>query len=517
MCGIYGIIGLSDRKLLERMSKGQSYRGPDEKKFEINKKYNFSIGMNRLAVIDKKLGSQPMFSYNKRFLLVFNGAIYNFKEVRKLLENKINFKTNSDTEVLINAYSIWGTKCFNLFDGMWATAIYDFEKKKTILSRDPVGQKPLFYFTHKNKLIFSSQLNGIFEYDYNFKFSDRNLNEYFKFNHYPSPITPYEKIYQVNPGEIIEFKNNKLNKKKYWDISKGPNYNILFKKNKSADFKNIFTNLTKNFTIADKNAGLCLSSGIDSQILKIFLRKVKKKIISFTIGFDEKSYDESKLIESTRNNSNTKKILKDQDFIKIFNKIKKNIFFPFGDASIIPTYALYEIVKKKTNVALSGDGGDELYFGYEAQRGFYLLKIIRQFIPKIFLFPLKIIFSKLNFSTKYLGIKKKLYFFSKFINTDLYDVLRSWISNFDQYNEMEYFKKVKKNSIFSSYLQKIYLKKNYLKFSQLYFFKFYLPVILMKVDFSSMLNSVESRAPYLSKDMINFVLDIDCEDNFRFF
>jgi len=103
MCGIYGIIGLSDRRLLQRMSTGQSYRGPDEKKFEVNKKHNFSIGMNRLAVIDKKLGSQPMFSYNKRFLLVFNGAIYNFKEVRKLLENRVNFKTNSDTEVLINA------------------------------------------------------------------------------------------------------------------------------------------------------------------------------------------------------------------------------------------------------------------------------------------------------------------------------------------------------------------------------------------------------------------------------
>ena len=132
--------------------------------------------MNRLSVIDKKFGTQPMFSNDKRYIVVFNGAIYNFNELKKFLsKKKINFKTNSDTEVLINAYSYWGNKCFNYFDGMWAVGIYDFKIKKFILSRDYVGQKPLFYHNNNERLIFSSQINGIFKYSNKFKISKKKL------------------------------------------------------------------------------------------------------------------------------------------------------------------------------------------------------------------------------------------------------------------------------------------------------------------------------------------------------
>jgi asparagine synthase (glutamine-hydrolysing) len=174
MCAIFGIIGEINPATLRGMSSCQIYRGPDKQSFFIDKKNKFSIGMNRLSVIDKKYGTQPMFSYDKRYIIVFNGTIYNFNELKKFLsKKKINFNTNSDTEVLINAYSYWGNKCFNYFDGMWAVGIYDFKIKKFILSRDYVGQKPLFYYNHNEKLIFSSQINGIFKYSKKFNFKKK--------------------------------------------------------------------------------------------------------------------------------------------------------------------------------------------------------------------------------------------------------------------------------------------------------------------------------------------------------
>lgn len=173
MCAIFGIIGKSDIGLLKKMSKCQIYRGPDTQSFYVNKKSRISLGMNRLAVIDKKKGNQPMFSYNKRYLLIFNGTIYNFLDLKKFLNKKIKFNTNSDTEVLINSFSYWGKKCFNYFDGMWAVAIYDFKKKTTFLCRDYVGQKPLFYSNNNDQLFFSSQINGIFQVNKNFVFSKK--------------------------------------------------------------------------------------------------------------------------------------------------------------------------------------------------------------------------------------------------------------------------------------------------------------------------------------------------------
>ena len=243
MCAIFGIVGETNKTLLKKMSSCQIYRGPDSQSFLINKQDSFSIGMNRLSVIDRKKGVQPMFSHNKRFVGVFNGAIYNFIEIKKFLERKkILFKTNSDTEVLINAFSYWGNKSFNHLDGMWACGIYDFKKKNIILSRDYMGQKLLFYQKDKKKLIFSSQINGIFEYKKNFSISKANYEEYLRFNHFPSPKTLYKDIYQLSPGQIIEFRNKKITSSNYWKIEQGGDYNIFFKQLNKEDIEETFKN-----------------------------------------------------------------------------------------------------------------------------------------------------------------------------------------------------------------------------------------------------------------------------------
>lgn len=516
MCAIFGIIGKSDIGLLKKMSKCQIYRGPDMQSFYISRKNKISLGMNRLAVIDKKKGNQPMFSHDKRYLLVFNGTIYNFLDLKKFLTKKIKFNTNSDTEVLINSFSYWGKKCFNYFDGMWAVAIYDFKKKTTFLSRDYVGQKPLFYNHNNDQLIFSSQINGIFQINKNFIFSKKNAIEYFRFNHYPAPLTGYDNLFQISPGEVLEFRNKKVLKKKYWDVQSGGNYNIFFKKNDAKSISKLFLNIIKNFSIADEKVGLCLSSGVDSQLIKVNLQKILKRIKSFTIGFRDKTYDESRFIKSSKKNKNYKKILSQKDYKLIFKNIKKEVYFPFGDASLIPTFKVFELARKQTNVTLTGDGGDELFFGYLAFKGFYLLEKIKLICPRFLLGVLKFLFGNLKTSEKYLDNKKKISYFFKYIDKKNYEALLLWISSFDNFEGEKYFKN--KNlfrSKFLDYINKIY--RNYsdkMKFSQMFFLKFYLPVILIKSDFSSMLNSIESRAPYLSKNLLNYSLDLPAKKNF---
>ncbi len=519
MCAIFGIIGKTNNALLKKMSKCQLYRGPDKQTFFNNKKYKISFGMNRLSVIDKAGGNQPMLSHDKRFLLVFNGTIYNFKELRNFLEKKIKFKTQSDTEVLINSYSHWKEKSFNYFDGMWAVSIFDFKNKEMILSRDYVGQKPLFYFKKKNIVIFSSQINGIFQYDNKFQISKENYGNYLKFNHFPAPETLYKNIHQVCPGEIIKFKRNEISKKNYWRVENGGDYNIFFPKRKTTEISNIFQKITSNYLIADKKVGLCLSSGFDSNVLKKIILKKQKKIKSFTIGFQEKTYDELRFIKKTQNNFNKSKVLSEKDLINYFHKIRKNIFFPIGDSSIVPTYGLFNLIKKnKTNAVIGGDGGDEIFFGYLAFKGFYFTKFIKSMIPNFLLKIIKYPFQNIKITNDYLSWSKKIKFFFKFIDKEIYLVNKLWISNFTDEDYQIYFKKRKLKSKHSKKIKSLFNKEpDFMKFAQFYYIKYYLPNILSKVDYSSMINSIECRSPYLSKDLLNYSIDLSSKKNFSFF
>ena len=390
------------------------------------------------------------------------------------------------------------------------------KKKTTFLCRDYVGQKPLFYSNNNDQLFFSSQINGIFQINKNFVFSKKNASEYFRFNHYPAPLTGYDNLFQISPGEVLEFRNKKIYKKKYWDIKRGGNYNIFFKKNDTKSISKLFFNIIKNFSIADEKVGLCLSSGVDSQLIKINLQKILKKIKSFTIGFRDKTYDESRFIKSSKENKNYRNILDQKDYKSILNNIKKEVFFPFGDASLIPTYKVFKLARKQTNVTLTGDGGDELFFGYLAFKGFYLLEKIKLICPKFLLNTFKFLFGNLKTSEKYLDNNKKISYFFKYIDKKNYEALPLWISSFDSFEEKKYFKN--KNlfkSKFLNYISKIYKDHpDKMKFSQIFFLKFYLPVILIKSDFSSMLNSIESRAPYLSKNLLNYSLDLPAKKNF---
>ena len=522
MCAIFGMIGRTDHDLLRKVSKIQIYRGPDSQGFFESDDKKVLLGNNRLAVIDKENGNQPIESEDGRYVVVFNGCIYNFLEIKKyLLKKEITFKTNSDTEVVANAFMHFQEKSFNYFDGMWSIAIYDKENKNCFLSRDYVGQKPLYYTSEDNYFLFSSQLKGLFQdKSQNKKISQANLKKYYAFSFVPAPDTIFENIYQVCPGETIKISTNKMEieKEKYWSLENGPDYNDFFKKENKEEFEDNFKKLIKQHYIADKKPVVALSGGIDSNIILNSLLNDQKDPNCVTIGFDNKSYDESGMIKNIKGKFN-RDIYKisDEELISKFENISKLISEPNGDSSFLPTYILFEKIKKYSNVSLGGDGGDESFFGYITFDAFKLAKLIKSILPNFILSIIRKLFSSEDYSKNYMTTKKKLSKFFSSLHLDLKYLLPAWLSCLNLEEHSENLKKPL--SVKELFLTKNIFDENddSLRLAQLYHFRYYLPMVLSKVDQASMLNSVESRSPFISKKIINFTLDQDIKNLYSLF
>jgi len=522
MCAIFVIVGKSYPDLLKKISMTQVFRGPDAQGFYSSKEESFCFGNNRLEVIDKHGGKQPMFSEDKNVIVVFNGAIYNFEEIKKYLQNNnIKFETNSDTEVIANAYMYWGDKMFNYLDGMWALSIYDKKKNEIILSRDYVGQKPLFYFEKEHNIYFSSQLKGFSVLNNcDFEIKKSSLKKFFAFSYLPAPDTLYKNIYQVKPGEniYISLKSFKIKKKQYWNLEDGPDYNIFFKKTSIDDFKSIFKNTVKQHTIADKSPAVLLSGGLDSYLIANELNNQFSKLKSFSLGFHDSSFDESKFIKKLDLKFEQKIFLSNsKDFLDSFKKISSLIDEPMGDSSLLPSFIIFNKIKEHTNVAIGGDGGDESFFGYITFDAFYFSLMIKKIIPK---FVFNLISKVCNFlpnSKNYMSLSFKIKKFFSQISHEKKYLNSFWLSSVDLNDLDNYFnEKTNVHEVFEEPSKLFEKSMSDMRLCQLYYFKFYLPMVLSKVDKASMYNSVECRSPYLSKKIINFSLDVDVNKNFKF-
>ena len=523
MCAIFGIIGKSNLNLIKNMSNIQKFRGPDKQSFFNCENGFLTMGNNRLSVIDAKNGDQPMFSSDGRFVVVFNGCIYNFKEIREaLIKKKILFKSYSDTEVVANAFMEYGASCFNYFDGMWAISIYDIKEKKIYLSRDYVGQKPLYYTKNKNYLLFSSQIKGLFEdKDINKIISYDNLKKYHAYSFIPAPDTLYKNIFQVNPGEYLEINvtNIKVDKKIYWDLESGPDYNQFFKEEKNSDYLSSFDNLLEQFYFADMKPALTLSGGIDSNIIFNRLNNKKKDLTTYTLGFDNDSFDESKFIDSSISNCDNKIFkINNETLIDNFKKLSKKITEPNGDSSILPTYILFNKIKNNTKVSIGGDGGDESFFGYITFDAFFIANYVKKIFPKTILKYISNLTNFQNTGVNYMTNKYKIKKFFEPINSKKKYLLPAWMSalSLEELN-LKFQSSIHYEDIFSDSKKIFENKNNLIRNAQMYYFKFYLPMVLSKVDQASMFNSVENRSPFISKKIINFSLNANLDELYSFF
>ena len=503
MCSIVGYVGDVNKSMVNTMLKATRHRGTDDRGVYINK--NVGIGQNRLSVIDlSKRGKQPMFDDEKSVCIVFNGEIYNFQDLRKKLEGKYKFNSNSDTETILYAYKEWGTKCLEKLNGMFAFVIYDLENNLLFGARDRLGEKPLKYYFKDGVFAFSSEVKGLLSVINNKPELDHSaIDDYLTLSYVPSPKTGFKDIYKLSPGHFFVYKNGKLNIKKYWklnhsvkkDLSENEWMDLLEKSIESA---------VKDRLVSDVPLGALLSGGVDSSAVVAFMaRNSKKRIKTFSIGFSDSKYDETnyaKMVAKKYNTSHTVLKVNPKDFLDMFDDLSKHYDEPFADNSAIPSLILSKMVRKKVTVALGGDGGDENFAGYErynvvALGDMYSVvpKPIRNFI-KIFARALLKFFPSTQ--TKRLDVflnTFELPFYKKYL------YYRSFFDNEKKkiYSK-EFKKKIKGNNTFEiykySFNKKITNLDNALKFD----IESYLPEDLMfKIDIASMSQALEIRAPFL--------------------
>ncbi|MFH0906339.1 MAG: asparagine synthase (glutamine-hydrolyzing), partial [archaeon] len=368
MCGIVGF-NFEDKDLLSRMLKKLNHRGPDDSGQYIDR--FISLGNTRLSIIDLDSGKQPIFNEDKSIVIVFNGEIFNYKELRSKLEPKHKFYTNSDTEVIIHLYEEFSEKLFDYLDGQFAFAIWDSNRKKILLGRDHIGICPLYYYFKNNQLIFSSEIKSILEVG-NLEFNSNILNNYLQNGYINSNETIIKDILKLGPGKFLIFQNDNVSIQKYnW-------LEINYPKKLSKDtIIKITSEEIKKSTISDVPIGLYLSGGLDSNVICSSLDKdILKNIKSFTVNFNDSSVpNESNYAKLTAEKYNLKHFeinYSVKDVLKNFNKITYYLDQPIADpASFSYFFLSKKAAKEKTKVVLSGIGGDEVFCGYPQYRLIY--------------------------------------------------------------------------------------------------------------------------------------------------
>lgn len=483
-------------------------RGPDHQDYWTDATF-VQMGFNRLAILDvSDAGIQPMKSPSQKYVIVFNGEIYNHLELRNKLDFK-KFKGQSDTETITACLDEWGIeKTIKSLDGMFAIAIYNQEKNEVSLARDFAGIKPLFYGYNGINLVASSQYNQIIEH-VNFKNKpiDQSVLKLYLEQHFvPAPFGLYQHTYQVFPGEIITFNSNqKPIHNKYWEFDNKEN--TIFDFNEAQKLvTETLESCVKDQMLSDVPLGAFLSGGVDSPLICSFAKKYNNKLSVFTIGSDSKVHDESqraKEFATTLELSQQLWKLDAKETMKYWLEISQAIHEPLADISIIPTYLLSKLARKNVTVALSGDGGDELFFGYE--RFWSIGKNVKlQHYP--------------NLIKKGIYGLDKLYSNNKNVNSILLSdnqgtSHRSLNSRFNNNSLFAVAPSLKELEVPNTWINYAYEnskdEKTLIKNMQKAEFYGMMQKTLRKVDLASMENSLEVRVPFLQKKMIEVALQID--------
>jgi asparagine synthase (glutamine-hydrolysing) len=378
MCGIVGFCDFTKNNGIENlqsMLRVISHRGPDDDGVFIKEDAisNIGLGHKRLSILDlSPLGHQP-YQFNK-LTLIYNGEVYNFHEIRNtLIGLGYTFKSNSDTEVIIKAYEAWGIKCVDQFIGMFAFALLDEKQQKLFLVRDRAGVKPLYYYWNRDVLLFGSELKSFHENPLFTKELDYDsLALYLQYSYIPAPHTIFKNTYKLKPGCILEIDltNKKLEEKVYWSVLDQYNkskLSVSYEEAKS-ELKSILKSAFEYRMVSDVPVGVFLSGGYDSSAIAAILQSDRtQKLKTFTIGFEEQKYNEApfaKKIADHLGTDHTEYYCTHNEAFDIIPKLPNIYDEPFGDNSIIPTTLVSQLAIKHVKVALSGDGGDEIFAGY---------------------------------------------------------------------------------------------------------------------------------------------------------
>ena len=518
MCGIAGII--SSQPLLTEsvasMKEAMKHRGPDADDLYFNTDKTVALCHVRLSIIDlSSEANQPFHSRSGRYVIVFNGEVYNFNRLKKMLrdEHGINFRTNSDTEVIAEGFEVYGPSICEKLHGMFAICVYDIQEGTLHLFRDRMGKKPLFYFLSDTVFAFASEIKSLLKYP-EIKAAVRiNRNVITSFLHLgyvPEPDTVYSSIYKFPAGHRGVVRNGKLETVKYWGISDAQTQpKVTSPAQAKTELKLLLRQAVQDRLISDVPLGAFLSGGTDSSLVTaIAAQETSASLKTFSIGFHENKFNESQYAAAVSNalkTDHTEYTLSEREAIGILETYLRHFDEPFADASAIPTMLVSKLARKEVKVALTGDGGDELFLGY----GTYtwanrlngsLWKNLRE--------PLSHIFQ--------LSGQNRLQRVGKLLRPDLYSGLRSHIFSQEHY----FFSQ-------QEIVEDLLLDRNYFypfqyndpdnltdatpaELQALFDLQFYLKDdLLVKVDRASMYHALECRCPLLDHTVVEFSARLD--------
>lgn len=526
MCGITGYWGRGNEAILNAMIDTLSHRGPDDKGVYV--KDDVGLAQRRLSIIDtSSAGHQPMSNEDGTIQLVFNGEIYNFLELKKDLSRNHIFKSSTDTEVIIHLYEEIGEKVFEKIHGMFAIALYDLRKNKLILARDRMGKKPLYWGIHNKTFMFGSELKSLMAHPQFTKEIDiESVNKYLVYEYVPTPHSIFRNTYKLEPGTYLVWDRKNIQKNQFWKPTFLPKETSFSKSIEELD--TLLEKAVSDRLVADVPVGIFLSGGIDSSLVTYYASKASKtKIKTFSIGFKEKSFDESEYARKVAQHVGTEhfeKILDAKDSINIIPKVAELLDEPIADSSIIPTYLLSEFTREHVTVVLGGDGGDELFCGYDtftAHKLAFVYAKIPLFLRKIFeTIALKLPTSFSNMSLDF-KIKK---FIGGFYGKEKYRNQR-WLGAFTEQDREKLFnekvwKSLKKKNEFEdidTYIKESDSSEFYDQLGLQYQRMYMMDQVLVKVDRASMFNSLEVRAPLLDTRIVDFANHLPIDFKFKGF
>ena len=563
MCGIAGWINLDTTKpnhnaepALHSMCEKIVHRGPDSEGLWVDE--TVALGMRRLSIIDLKTGDQPVFSEDKSVIVMMNGELYNYREVRAELEKDgFKFVTKTDTEILPHLYQKYGDAFLDHVNGMYAFSLWDARTKKLIIARDRFGEKPLYYGVFDGKLIWASEPKAILAHPSVKPELDLNaLRHYISFDYVPAPMSIYKGIHKLPAAHVLMVENGEVRTRRYWDISwtadgagglllsvppavAGGSFNGSDQANgrspaktqsrkeetlseKAEELKELLSDAVRMRLVSDVPLGILLSGGIDSSTVAAFATQhAPERVKTFSIGFEEDSFDESKHARKVAKHLDTEHYedkLSATTAGDLISEIGKWLDEPMSDGSLIPTFLLAQFVRKHVTVALGGDGGDELFAGYPMYYAHTLAakyNAIPSFVRSGLIEP---VVNALPVSTDNMSFDYKA---KRFVRSAKYDDVsrhHGWFGSFsiDQHEKLftKDFLAQTDADIYRGVRELVDASdaKNIIERAQYADISYYLAEdILTKVDRAAMAVSLETRAPFLDPRVGQFAASIPVE------
>lgn len=535
MCGIAGWINLENKlsqnhseAVLHSMCERMKHRGPDSEGLWTDE--TVALGMRRLSVIDLHTGEQPVYSEDKSIVVMMNGELYNYREVRAELEKRGHkFVTSSDTEILPHLYEEYGDAMLEHINGMFAFALWDKRKKKLLIARDKFGEKPLYYGVFDGKLIFASELKVLLANpSVKGEINLNSLRQFLSFDYVPAPNSIFQGISKLPAAHFLSVENGEIKTRRYWNLTwqktareQGRNGNAAFEKS-AEELRELLADAVRMRLVADVPLGILLSGGIDSSTVAAFATQFStEKVKTFSIGFEEDSFDESKYARQVAKHLDTEHyedILSVEKAADLISEIGLWLDEPMSDSSLIPTFLLSRFVRKYVTVALGGDGGDEIFAGYPMYFAHKVAKAyntVPSFLRNGLIEP---VVNSLPVSTKNMSFDYKA---KRFVRASKYDLVtrhHSWFGSFSIDEQSKLLSKdvlaQTSNDIYKGAkdLLEICDAENDIEKMQFLDINFYMAEdILTKVDRASMAVSLETRAPFLDPRVAQFAAQLPIE------